>query len=508
MNIKKLTYRTILGAILLLPMLTACTENHVPDVEPMPEKQEKRIRWNVQSEGMADGRALIDKEEALQQACTPASDDGEGKAIGIWSAHVFEEEGNTTTEHVLGFPSDVSLTYRPRTTWDHWRGWTYGEEAASWKEGAVYYFNAYFPKEGGLTHIKNTKTAIQGNYDTETTQTDLLVTRAVVDTRADDFGGDPVALPMKHALAAIRFQFQTVDEITMNLQSFALNNGTEDGYGLSTAGALDYGTDAVTIGNWTAASPIQGNHYEWKHPDGGLPFSQSDEEKATAYQFAENTTVGNSYLDNNGYVLIIPQAYTGGTEMHFTIDNIPYQVELPAMEFKPGIQYTFVLKVDTEAVSLECKAEPWDLVETTNEFSNTVAMAEGGLLNWTDGTYQSINETDNKVIVKSDITQHARFTFQIGNPLGSTWYAMLRSKRGNPSAFRLAAVENASITDGVALGAVGKHVTLEVVANDANPTETNEAELIFIVICNGKILSADIVAPNAKNYTIIQNINI
>jgi hypothetical protein len=85
---------------------------------------------------------------------------------------------------------------------------------------------------------------------------------------------------------------------------------------------------------------------------------------------------------------------------------------------------------------------------------------------------------------------------------------MLRTKKGNPSAFSLSAVQNATITDGVALGAVGDRVKLEVVANDENPTETNEAELIFIVICNGQILSADIVTVNSKNYTIIQNINI
>ena len=194
-----------------------------------------------------------------------------------------------------------------------------------------------------------------------------------------------------------------------------------------------------------------------------------------------------------------------------------YSAAIPKWKSNSHVHYTLTVNLPGGTADLNVDVQPWDYVETTIEFSNTVGMSDedanndgvaDDILHWTEGTYQSINTTDNRVIVKPDITQHAQFTFRIGSPQGSTWYAMLRSKRGNPSAFRLAAVENASITDGVALGAVGDRVTLEVVANDANPTETNEAELIFIVICNGQILSANIVAPNAKNFTIIQNINI
>ena len=131
------------------------------------------------------------------------------------------------------------------------------------------------------------------------------------------------------------------------------------------------------------------------------------------------------------------------------------------------------------------------------------------LLDWDETTCLNDDKTQNILTIHPNINQHARFSFRIGSPLGSTWYAMLRPKKGNPSAFRLAAVENANITDGVALGAVGDRVTLEVVATDANPTETNEAELIFIVICNGEILSADVVVgTDESNYIIRQNINI
>ena len=69
MNLMKATYRIIVGALFLLLALTACTGNDVPVPEPLPEKEDMRIRWDVQQSSMESGRALVEDNTDLQAAC-------------------------------------------------------------------------------------------------------------------------------------------------------------------------------------------------------------------------------------------------------------------------------------------------------------------------------------------------------------------------------------------------------------------------------------------------------
>ena len=94
---------------LLLLTLVACNGDDVPALEPLPQEKEMRILWDVQSVSMVEGRALIEDNADLKEACTVGSGN---KAIGIWSAY---ERNGEVTRNVLGEDGDVSLVYEVNT---------------------------------------------------------------------------------------------------------------------------------------------------------------------------------------------------------------------------------------------------------------------------------------------------------------------------------------------------------------------------------------------------------
>lgn len=469
------------------------------------DEMEQQIHWNVQSVTLEDSRSLIGDNEMLIKACTPALG---GQAIGIWSAQKLNGNQNEIpTQNVLGNPTgDVRLIYDEGTAWENWNGWTYGIMAVYWKINATYYFNAYYPKEGGMTDIKQTTTSISGKYNTTTTQNDFMLCRQIVDTSADNFTAAPVPLLMKHALAALRFQFESNSKYPKYVQSFALKN--ESTNGLATSGTITYQDGDINIANWAANTPTTGDIYAWEHPSDGVAFTNT--EKAIAYQAATNTVVGNVYTENDGWVLTIPQTYNGGTKMSFTIDGEDYEVELPKKDFLPGTKYTYLIKVTGgEKVTLECVAQPWDLVETTNEFSTVVSVLEQDRINWTAGSHYDNDADPNnneQIVLWDDINNPAEFSFKIAHPLGGTWHAVLRTISGATDAFELRDTEGNIKMD----GAVGEEVTLRVCAKRENTTTvSNVAELMFVVRSSGHILPVDMITVlgEGQNYKIVQNIN-
>ena len=284
----KATYRTILGVLFLLLTLTACTGNEVPTLEPDVENEDMRIRWDVQSASMGDGRSLIEDNTALQAACSPGSG---GKSIGIWSAYELNGE---VTKNILGNPDgDVSLVYKVQTEDDNYEWWTYGEEAERWTSGAKYTFNAYFPKSVVREISSSDVSTFVVEYNTEQHQEDLMMAYAYVDTNAANFNSSvPVPLKMLHTLAAIqfRFMFMNSDGSTYTdqdkLTACSLEN-TVSGSGIATMGVLAFGT--ITNGtidgeriHWygedypepTTPGTVVRRIYNWEDAD-GVPFSST-----------------------------------------------------------------------------------------------------------------------------------------------------------------------------------------------------------------------------------------
>ena len=346
MNLLKATYWIVGGLLFLLLALTACTENDVPENEAMA------IRWDVVSEGMQDSRVLVGNKADLQTACTPGSGD---EAIGIWSAYVL---GGELTENVLGNPTgDVGLVYASSVSGNKAGGWVYGDRWAFWKEKAVYCFNAYFPQKDGLKDIANTLTSLQGTYDTETTQTDLMVARVEVDTNGADFQASPVALPMEHALATLKFIFLVDDGNSTDefkLKSFSLDNT------LKTKASLNYNTPTMSIANWsvaTAGASGGARIHEWAD-NGGILFT---------------STIGASpYAQaNGGHLFVIPQSCESAPAFNCTIDmdasyDVYYEnISLGTTQFEPGKNYIYTIKVKENALNLNLSIKDWNELDTS-----------------------------------------------------------------------------------------------------------------------------------------------
>ena len=465
MDLMKSIYRINWGALFLLFTLVGCKGSDVP----VPEKEGMPIRWNVIPEGMQEGRALINSTMNLQTACSTG-----GQTIGIWSAY---EQGTDYQENVLGNETgDVSLIYQPTPIWYNWQGWTYGEKAAFWKHGAIHYFNAYFPMTGGLSDVQNTKTTITGNYNTETTQTDVMVTRVVVNT-AVNFQGSPVELPLKHALAAIQFQFESMDKVPMKLKSFALSNVDDEG--LRTSGKLAYDGTNIIWGNLGKATDA---FYTWA-PATSLDFTNKP---VLAYTpFNED----NIYTSNAGSVLIIPQEYNGDkTKITFQIDtkSEPISVLLPAPvetdnKFLPGRQYIYKIKIPATGnrVILECNVADWVPKVEDMEFEDHVSVNEEDKLVWSEDSYQGTIDPTNAEITLAP-GKLLTGEFRIATPEGATWHAeFIPQDTGSVNAFVF--VHEDHTTSYAISGKVGEDVSLKIRAANASITSNKKAILRILV---------------------------
>jgi hypothetical protein len=211
-------------------------------------------------------------------------------------------------------------------------------------------------------------------------------------------------------------------------------------------------------------------------------------------------------------ILQYAQNITNGDETKI-ISNPPVTIPLCTSSIaKWGINkyVKYVLLLETSGfMELVAEVQPWDLVETTNEFSTVVSVLESDRISWTQGSHNdNDNNPNNKsqIILWDDRSKPAEFSFKISHPLGSTWHAIFRTISGATDAFELRDLDGNIKTD----GAVGEEVTLRVFAKRDNTTSvSNVAELMFVVRSNGHILPVDIITRlgEGKNYEIVQNIN-
>lgn len=389
MNMMKDIYRGAFGVLLLLLALASCTENEIPAPEPLPEKEDMRIRWNVESASMESGRALVEDSLGLQDACTVGSAKG-GKAIGIWSAY---ELNGATKKNILGNPSgDVSLRYYEQVPeieegveMDNWQGWLYGDSAVHWTPGAKYTFNAYFPQSVVREISSSDISTFVVEYNSELYQEDLMMAYAYVDTEASSFDSqEPVRLNMLHTLSALRFQFMfmnsdgtTYDDNDM-LTACSLEN-TVSGSGIATTGILAFGT---TDGN----GAVDGEHIHWydeDHPEpntpgsavrsiyrwedaSGVPFSSTE----TSHVAATSHKTGNQlYSSNNGWILTIPQHLDETTLLCFKLastGDLVHHVHLPETTLEPGKRYTYNIRFGQSEVSVKLTIADWNELKSTH----------------------------------------------------------------------------------------------------------------------------------------------
>ena len=244
-----------------------------------------------------------------------------------------------------------------------------------------------------------------------------------------------------------------------------------------------------------------------EHPDPALLSIQSGE---TAQAYTGRLSEAFSGKEKSLYYGLTYLRETGkkltGT-IHYKLGGTPYDIPFEMAEecdFTRNHEYIVYAYFKKSGLTLTVKAMPWDLQTITNEFSNTVSLAEGGMLKWTDGTYFSKDDDTKELILKPDINYPAEFTFNLASPRGCVWHAVLRTKGGNPDAFELRDADGNAKSEGIV---DGNAVTLRVHALDQYPAQKNMAELQIVVRCNGITLPVDILTNDKKNFTIIQNKN-
>lgn len=138
-------------------------------------------------------------------------------------------------------------------------------------------------------------------------------------------------------------------------------------------------------------------------------------------------------------------------------------------------------------LNLTLTVHPWELMEFTLDYSNTLQVPESGKIKWTDGTYNpqfsyplvEEDENGNRTLTLSrGVT--AECTFEITSPQGFTWTASFSTISGNPTAFKF--VDNEGNLSNTYTGTVGVGPsTLRIRAAEANTSVTSSAQLIIVV---------------------------
>lgn len=311
------------------------------------------LKWSVLPvESMQGTRSLIENNEGLQNACVATT----GEGIGIWGD--YEIATNFGVDTIVGFlkgaeGKGVKIIYHGEGDDDSPTGWDYENEAeaANWELGGKYIFRAYYPQTAVKENVVSSSNATTFviNYNTTQLQEDLLVAYQPINTMQWDLS-KPVPLKFRHALAGLRFQFQFEEGLyeTDYLTSCWLQNTSARDF--TSVGMLAYGTEDPNNNNqynpnwldWHESynSPATEQMYYWEslrddtHPDGGIQINRNGTTNtyATAYTNQEKTTEGSSLLNNNGYILIIPQPSEGSVQLCFTTyegGETVYRVSLP-----------------------------------------------------------------------------------------------------------------------------------------------------------------------------------
>ena len=348
-------------------------------------------------ESMQGTKAMIEDINDLKASCTPVtiSPFVLNESIGVWADY---EYLGTTFNNLL---SNVELAFYDKTggNTDGWN-YNYGKDEEYWQMGGIYYFRAYYPQKAikdAIISTSSAKTFIV-NYNTEVMQEDMMVGYESVHTQTAPDLSQPVEMQLKHALAALKFQFQfqyteggkyyDSDKLT----SCWLRNTDTDGF--TTAGMMvygvtdDYGDYFPEQIDWSESYQPAIKFFNWSYPSGiefknendgdGVDFDPTDEVTvATAY-----TAGDGKFTQNGGWLLVIPQHSDGTVELCFTTekggaDNV-YSVKLPSKtgtgaegadpegeEWIAGYRYTYTVSITKTDLELFLDLSDWNQLDSS-----------------------------------------------------------------------------------------------------------------------------------------------
>lgn len=397
--------------ILLAAVLSAgCGKDAVspdPSVPTAPEEpvvSQIPIRWSVAAED--ETRSLVGSTNsaengwvAFETACTPTGKSytdkngseaaGKGRAIGIWSDYTYTTaSGQETTVNNLF--KDTRLIYDAEAGDNPHNHWNYEGTSLYWFIGGRYSFRAFFPQrlQDQITSSSTASTFVI-EYITQTTQEDLMVAYAEFDTAKDDMN-KPVDLRFRHAMAAVRFRFRLAYEGEDRLTSLYWENTSQS---FKTQSVMLYGLGAGREEEvqWSEGHGVPATEqlYLWRHAE-GVPMTstlRSDDtlETSDAWAYsgtADEVTAGAQYLDNDGWLLIVPQPSPGDVQLCFTTEDggstvskvtIPSVTEVDAngntlsTEYEAGKRYTYTVTISGTYLTLSLSASDWNKRDSSYE---------------------------------------------------------------------------------------------------------------------------------------------
>lgn len=359
LNWMKITYRTILGAMMVFPMLVSCAENEMPTEEPLQEK--KAISWQVESDTAMQSRVLVDN-SVLRNACTPNAD-GTNETIGVWGDYTVNSGGqNITVQEFVATP----LTYVPNSN-----RWVYPGELKYWTP-FVYNFRACYPQKQ-MTNLMTQMDATMfqgGPINTSTLQKDILVAAKQVNARTINLS-EPVRLDMQHIFAAIKFKVKAASGFTPasgeGVTSCWLQNKNNATNLFSPSGYLVHSGNAEPKIEWLPYESSVAPMYKWEH-ELGISFQNEN----TLYTY-NGGAVGEEYTQNSGWVLIVPQSVQEGTlQFCYTLKKAGSQVfsvNIPAITYEHGKQYTYMLEIRGSQATIKLTIKPWNHLDSSYDIT-------------------------------------------------------------------------------------------------------------------------------------------
>lgn len=340
----------------LVILLNSCSKFIIDNDDASGESLGNLIEWSVSAveNTVSPGtRALIDEYNDLQEACT-SYEVHEAEKIGLLGKAVSEGSTETVFDNVdlWWWEKPKGNPFQDQT--DSFIHWNYEGEDRYWKDNADYVFKAYFPKSKVILQPGSNADELLTVYDTQQAQFDLMVAHKAMRSQSEN----PVKLEMRHALAALKFDFRFVEGgVTDNLICCWMENTGSDGF--YTSSTLNFTSDIV----WPRSSQdaIGVPLYYWE-PSSPLRITSSTAVSAYSTSAAEDK--GRQYTDNSGWLLIIPQISSSGhVDLCFktsTGGNTVYRITLPSYDYQAGNRYNYHIKMTSTGIELALTIADWN----------------------------------------------------------------------------------------------------------------------------------------------------
>ena len=405
--------------------------------------------------------------------------------------------------------------------------WPFVKGPYDWTDDGVHKFFGWLEKDANMPENQQTAASFFGegfsfNADDQT----LTVTKTLSQTpdqfdfmysdihtrKPADDGFDAVPLQFSHLFTAFKVtatSYSSDEIILTSVEIIGLKNKKK--------AKIDYSGDKD--------KPLI--LYE-SNNDGESP--DAIEPSVFEYDYKEGLQLGESpvRLNDRDYVIMWPQSKedftdakiimyykyrTAGSSTDYkeadaTIEMSKLLPDDDNMIWAAGKMNNIGVIIKDKLIELTCAVEDWDSITDEIDFSQQVEVREGEEIEWIEGTYQSLNEEEGKVIMYSDETKIATCRFNIRTPVGATWTASLIPLTSS-------AMDAFSIVDDSKYGDVGtenwQYVKIKI--NNRAPIAPQHACILRITVQTAdgrtivvKNLMPDITKDGVEEYTIIQNL--